>query len=1334
MYQHCPSGALYDQIVTPGEDAMAFEIFVSYRSGDRAIAEGLASCLQDSWGYNDRIWRDEDRLQAGSLWSNGLDVALDRAELVIAVISKSWLRPANLKRLLSDEDYVRRELADTLTAGKRVLPVVLDELAIPGASQLPSELRSMLDVEWVRLSSDLKSRDRRTIIGALSRAGQPPTGTAEPWIYDRSELAPVELLTALQVHLTTWVTQGGCRIRALLGAGGTGRTALLERLRADPPSGCLAALHVVRDSEAAPVPYRTAVHWFRELIDGISGVSDRELRARASRALLDALRTSGADLLATNGLVDRSQLVQLARDLDDVGEQRWGARNEEFPPRRVRHQIISVIAEVSKVIPVLLLADDLHRLDDGSLDLLVDLQRALRDNADAGWQLALVVTSRPRAADNDADDCLADLPVDSQVHEPFGISTIGGEHEPAQALLGVVSRGGRVKLGADLQRWLCAQDYTPFLAVTALRRLNDDERLAVDADTGWQLAPVTDSGACEPERLDEHTLLTYLLETEVSDPVLPTLEAGAMLGLTFSFDLAVDVLGELRRGDCPDRDELWRELRSNDLDCMVYRCFSDPVRAISFAHGSFPANLVDRMRPGRLDALRDAIASVLRRRLDSGDRADLVEQLVDWTSLAVHLTEAKQLPEAAVAHMRAAELAARALADRQAIRHYEEAHHLFNEMLASPERGLAAPAQLLRMADCDVQKAQLLRISGGDGAPNVAQAEHHLDQVEHHLQAVGVELEDDAEPAAAIRDLLTGAQAEVDRSETYRRLVHAQRGEVALERGRQHQRHNHLEQAEVELLSALRHAEDSPPIPARRRLIDNASAELAGTLVMKTRMQRASWDEQTTHAVARDAMFHVARVIAFAPIQTQMGTVGRASPEPELSRIGIYHCDAVVTALTTQGRLHHTVHHDAMLASRCYRQAMRLVNSPSNALDQGTLLCKAMLELALADATLDAGTLRQAEESLADYRRCATEVGSERHLVLADLALAMAACVGDTSKPAPLYADREQVDAMVALTAGERRRLCLFAGLQCQLGNSGAAGESDHGRWFDEYPTVADGLRAALWEFADELPRCVATWTSSLFGGDDRGVVNWTNDFCKRLGASQVDYLEPDLDADQLVRRLAFAFLDEHGLEHARRVEALATKLVDFHAREDEAIQLRRDMSIAAHLHDWFRTLPTVRMLSLARDWHLPVNGVEWANPQLLHGPLAAELLGRQLQGRDLLGDVHFNRVRSMVKNHTVGCSDDEDTVAFSDAVFFLADCQAAHELTSPDHIQPDWTAQAFQPHGWRVALAVVREQKVRALHAAGVTLHPRSVAPSTAAAGIDSRDDLSAEQHARSD
>jgi HD superfamily phosphohydrolase YqeK len=1296
---------------------MAFEIFVSYRSGDRDVANAITTRMQDSWGYDLRVWQDRERLQAGAPWASGIDTGLRRAELVVAVIGKAWLRPQNLTRLFDTEDYVRRELADALAADKPVLPVLIDGLPIPPPGQLPSELRPMLDVEWARISSALTSRDRRTLIGCLSRAGQPPPTSAEPWIYDRSELAPAELLAGVQAHLETWAVDGGCRVRAVLGPDGTGRTALLERLRAAPPTGALTALHLVRDAEAAPVPYRTAVHWFRELIAGIDAMPDRHLRERAGRALFDALRTSGTDLLATNGLVDRSQLVQVSRGLDDLAETSWGARTIEFPPRHLRRQIIGVISELSKVVPVLLLVDDLHRLDDASVDLLTDLRAALRGPTDPAVRLALVIAGPLPTADDEIPECLAALPSDPAFQASCGISTIGDDHEPARILLDVVTRGGRVKVAADLQQWLCRQGYTPFLAVVALRRLNDEELLADDPDAGWQLAPRADEATHVPEHLDERSLLAYLLENEVPDLLIPTLEVGALLGLTFSFDLTVAVLGELHRGNGPDADDLWRELRSNDLDCMVYRCFADPSRAISFAHGSFPASLVQNLRPARLDAVRAAIAAVLRGRLDAADRAEWTKQLVDWSSLAAHLTAAKRSADAAHAYVQAGELSARALADHQAIRYYEQAHQLYEELLASVDGGPAAPERLLSMAHCDVQKARLLRIGNRDGTPNLDQAERHLDHVDGHLRAGDLER---GEPTAAIRDLLTGAEAGIDRRETYRRLVHAQRGEVALERGRHRLHDGDLATAEMELLSALRHAEDSPPIPARRQLIDAASADLARTLVMKVRRRRHMWHAATTHAVARDALFHIARVVAFAPLPSRADptrTGWAASPPPGTAAAA--RLEAVVDALTTQGRLHHTVHRDVMLATRCFEHALDAVGASTVALDHGTLLAKAMLELAVADATRDAGALVQARTSLADYRRRAAEIGSARHLALADLGVAMAECAEGGSTSSSFRLSRDDVDDITTLTAAERRRLCLFAGLLSTLHGTAVSHDvdgarGDAGRWFEEYATAGDGLRAALWEFADELPRCVGTWAGQLWNTDDAGLVAWTAEYCTSLATSQVEYLHPALEADQLVRRLAGAFLDEPGLDHARRVETLATALVDHHARDDEATQLRRDVSIAAHLHDWFRELPMSRVQSLARDWDLPVNGVEWANPQLLHGPLAAELLTRQLRGSELLGDIHFHRIRSMVKNHTVGCSDDDGPIAFADAAFFLADCQAALERRSGQRLHPAWMARALEPDGWRAALDAVRAQKVRDLQAAGVTLHPRSttVAP----------------------
>ena len=194
------------------------------------------------------------------------------------------------------------------------------------------------------------------------------------------------------------------------------------------------------------------------------------------------------------------------------------------------------------------------------------------------------------------------------------------------------------------------------------------------------------------------------------------------------------------------------------------------------------------------------------------------------------------------------------------------------------------------------------------------------------------------------------------------------------------------------------------------------------------------------------------------------------------------------------------------------------------------------------------------------------------------------------------------------------------------------------------------------------------------------------------------------------MKRLARVFLDADGCEHAERVEHHATQLLACHVTGTEAERFRRDMCLAAWLHDWFRSLPPGRMLSLARDWRLPIGGVEWNNPQLLHGPLAAELFERLLRGCDLLGEIDFAIVKSMVVGHTIGCSDGDDRSDFGDAIFFLADRLAAHEHLDRDRQVPEWAEIARKKDQWQHALQIVRRQKVDDLHAAGVTVHPSAL------------------------
>src|SRR5690348_2103837 len=86
-------------------------LFVSYAHRDGAsLAFRLHSDLE-ALGYE--AWLDRARLRGGDRWTNEIEVALDRADVVLALLSEGSFT----------SDTCRAEQGWALDAGKRVIPI-----------------------------------------------------------------------------------------------------------------------------------------------------------------------------------------------------------------------------------------------------------------------------------------------------------------------------------------------------------------------------------------------------------------------------------------------------------------------------------------------------------------------------------------------------------------------------------------------------------------------------------------------------------------------------------------------------------------------------------------------------------------------------------------------------------------------------------------------------------------------------------------------------------------------------------------------------------------------------------------------------------------------------------------------------------------------------------------------------------------------------------------------------------------------------------------------------------------------------------------------------------
>ena len=108
-------------------------------------------------------------------------------------------------------------------------------------------------------------------------------------------------------------------------------------------------------------------------------------------------------------------------------------------------------------------------------------------------------------------------------------------------------------------------------------------------------------------------------------------------------------------------------------------------------------------------------------------------------------------------------------------------------------------------------------------------------------------------------------------------------------------------------------------------------------------------------------------------------------------------------------------------------------------------------------------------------------------------------------------------------------------------------------------------------------------------------------------------------DIHQVVRDWA-STLPQGLASHIGRVETLASEFAEAHQLEMERVRL------CAQAHDLCRWMRGEDLLAKAKELGIPVNAVEEANPILLHGQVAAEMLRRKgLEDRDVYEGVYYH-------------------------------------------------------------------------------------------------------------
>ena len=133
------------------------KIFLSYRRADsQNVTDRIYDRLVTAFG-RDNVFKDVDSIGLGENFRDKIKTAIDRSEVALVVIGKSWLQvrdTSGRRRLENDDDPVRLEIEHSLARGLRLIPLIVDGAAVPSQEELPASLRDLANLNGAAVRPD----------------------------------------------------------------------------------------------------------------------------------------------------------------------------------------------------------------------------------------------------------------------------------------------------------------------------------------------------------------------------------------------------------------------------------------------------------------------------------------------------------------------------------------------------------------------------------------------------------------------------------------------------------------------------------------------------------------------------------------------------------------------------------------------------------------------------------------------------------------------------------------------------------------------------------------------------------------------------------------------------------------------------------------------------------------------------------------------------------------------------------------------------------------------------------------------------------------------------
>jgi alkylated DNA nucleotide flippase Atl1 len=132
-----------------------------------------------------RVFVDVDTIEPGMDFAEAIAAAVGSCQVLLALIGDRWLDSTDRKgrRKLDDSnDLVRLEIQAALERNIRVIPILVDGVAMPTAEELPPNLAGLARRHAFELSYSRFRDDARRLVGLLDRllAAPPPSPATVP--------------------------------------------------------------------------------------------------------------------------------------------------------------------------------------------------------------------------------------------------------------------------------------------------------------------------------------------------------------------------------------------------------------------------------------------------------------------------------------------------------------------------------------------------------------------------------------------------------------------------------------------------------------------------------------------------------------------------------------------------------------------------------------------------------------------------------------------------------------------------------------------------------------------------------------------------------------------------------------------------------------------------------------------------------------------------------------------------------------------------------------------------------------------------------------------------